>query len=155
MAAEAATTSTSTPTRRLALQDISVNASAVVHKASPSGARAAAALKAAHHAQPEQLAEVPRASHPPARAQLGTLRGEARLGGQKRVFDLVHGALQGCEQEGSGEGHEEDRRHERGAAKRKRVEALAEVAADDCQPDEVVQSDDAAVSTNILSGCPR
>lgn len=147
MAAEAATTPTHSPTRRLALQDISVNV--VVHKATPSGALAAAALKAGHPAQPEKLAEVPRAGQPPARAQLGALRGEARLGGQKRVFDLVHGARQGSE-ETPGEGPEEGRRYEGGPAKRKRVEAVAEVADDDHQPDEVVRSDNAAVSNTTF-----
>jgi hypothetical protein len=147
-----ASESISTPTRRPALQDISVNV--VVHKAAPgSGAGSPIVTKLADIAKPRPLAEVPRPDAPAAHPQLGPLRGEARVGGQKRLFDLVHDAhprreappLQGRE------GLAETRRDEGGEAPRKRVKAVAEVAVANKQPDLGLQREkDAEVSITLF-----
>jgi hypothetical protein len=133
---------TTTPTRRLALQDISVNV-ALVHAASPiHPRRVGGGLGKAPNgndsigaAQPRPLGEDAGAGEPGTGAARGTVCGEAGLGGAKRIAGVVHrvGGQQvgGSEEEGAGAQAGGD--GEGGGAKRKRVEDLGEGADDDAQ----------------------
>jgi hypothetical protein len=149
--------STTTPTRRLALQDISTNVS-VLHSASPFGPRqaggrgvgAAGTTKAAGGAaQSRLLGADTGAGEPRTGTPRGALRGEARLGGAKRVFDLVFSNHEG---EGAGvggrDGSPEVDGGEGGDAKRTKVETLGEVADDDVLSARRMQSEDVEVSSS-------
>lgn len=149
--------STTTPTRRLALQDISTNVS-LVHSASPFGPRraggggagAAGTTKAAGGAaQSRLLGADTGAGEPRAGAPRRAFRGEAQLGGAKRVFDLVYSNHEG---EGAGvggrDGSPEVDGGEGGGAKRTRVETLGEGADDDVLSVRGMQSEDVGVSSS-------
>lgn len=149
--------STTTPTRRLALQDMSINVS-LVHSASPFGPRraggggvgAAGTTKAAGGAAQSRLLGAERgAGEPRAGAPRGALRGEARLGGAKRVFDLVYSDHE-RERAGAGgrDGSLEVDGGEGSGAKRTRVETLGEVADDDALSVGGMQSEDVGVSSS-------
>lgn len=140
-----ASESISTPTRRLALQDINVNVA--VHKAAHGGgAHSPTVTKLTDIAKPRLLAEISRPEAPAAHPQHSPLRREARLGGQKRVFDLVHDPHPGREEADyqGREGPAEGRRDEGGEAPRKKVKGVAEIAADAQQPDFGVQREKVA-----------
>lgn len=138
-----ASESTTTPTRRPALQDLSVN---VVHKTTPSAARRLGAIPA-YPSKPAILAEEPRVGESNPRAEPHAVRGEARLGGQKRVFGLVQDVVR---RDAEARGLEEADHVEGGEAARKRVKTVGEVAVDNGQPDEGERSDNEGVSTMLF-----